>query len=80
MAKFTVTLHEIAAHTFTVEARSEEDAIELARSAYEAQVDSETCISLGLDPRRPPTVAPARNPSNYQAMWERFRARPGRQH
>jgi hypothetical protein len=57
MAKFTVTLYETSKHTFTVDARSEDDAIKLARAKFDAFVDSETCISLGLDLGRPPTAA-----------------------
>jgi hypothetical protein len=59
MATFTVTLYEIAAHAFTVDASDEGAAVKLARAEFDAHIDSETCISLGLDPGRPPTVTPA---------------------
>ena len=58
MARFTVTLYEIAAHAFTVDARNEEAAVKFARAQFDAQLNSETCISLGLDLGRPATVAP----------------------
>ena len=58
MTKFTVTLYEIAAHSFTVDARNEEAAVKLARAQFDAQLDPEACISLGLDLCRPATVAP----------------------
>lgn len=59
MATFTVTLYEIAAPTFTVDASDEEAAVKFARAEFDAHIDSETCISLGLDPGRPPTVTTA---------------------
>ena len=57
MSKFTVTLYEIAAHSFTVDALNKEAAIRAARAKFDAQVDSDTCISLGLDLDRSPAVA-----------------------
>jgi hypothetical protein len=59
MAKFTVTLYEIVAHAFTVDALNEEAAVKLARAQFNARIDAETCVCLGLDLGRPPTVEPA---------------------
>jgi hypothetical protein len=72
MAKFTVTLYEIAAHGFTVDAINEEAAIRLARAEFDALVDPDTCVSLGLDVARSPTVTPARDASAGQTMMAAF--------
>jgi hypothetical protein len=72
MAKFTVTLHEIAAHTFAVDAINEEAAIRLARAEFDALVDPVTCVSLGLDLSRSPTVTPARDASADQTVMAAF--------
>jgi hypothetical protein len=68
VAKFTVTIYEIAAHGFTVDAVNEEAAIRLARAEFDALVDPDTCVSLGLDPARSPTVTPARDASAGQSV------------
>ena len=58
MAQFAITLYEIAAHTFMVDALNVEGAVELARGRFDAQLDADTCVSLGLDRRRAPTIVP----------------------
>ena len=81
MAKFTVTLYEVSAHGFTVDAVNAEAAIKLARAEFDAFVDPDTCVSLGLDPARSPTVAPARDTSAGRNMKSASgRAAPGRVH
>ena len=72
MAKFTVTLCEIVAHSFVVDALNEEAAITLAYSEFDSQADSAVCISLGLDAARPPTVAIAPDASAGQPVWAAF--------
>ena len=53
MAKFMITLYEISAHTFTVDALTEAAAVELARAEFDGQLDADS--SPGLD--RTPIVA-----------------------
>jgi hypothetical protein len=72
VAKFKVTLYEVAAHGFTVDAVNEEAAIRLARAGFDALVDPDTCVSLGLDLARSPTVTPARDSSDDRTMRAAF--------
>ena len=49
-----ITLYEIAAHTFTVDALTEAGAVEQAGAEFDGQLDADS-VSLGLD--RTPIVA-----------------------
>ena len=51
VAKFMITLYEISAHTFTVDALTKEGAVELARAKFDAQLhaarEGSVLLSLG---------------------------------